>query len=155
MDICWNSGQVKFMCTSSSSLTEMWWGTLKDTTGKDTCLRFVSVLPSHSPFFLYPVLGLSLWLLCLSLNMFGKSGELYELLWVWFVLTCWSCPTSMFYSAKYPHVLNSGKRSSYIWASSAISNNPAQALHLGFLHLFPKPVNYDECLYPCHYKPPP
>lgn len=106
---------------------------MEDATGIDTCLSYVSILLSHLSLVpLFPVLGLLL-STSVSLKMVGKPGELYELLGVCFVLTCWSYPTSMLYSAKFLSHLGSEKRSSYVRASSAVPNNPALALYLASL----------------------
>lgn len=86
------------------------------------CLRCVSTLPFHSPLILLlHVLGLILWFLCLSLNTCAKSGNHCALLGRWFVLTCWSHPASMLYSANYVDptgALSSDKRSFYSYHQS-------------------------------------
>lgn len=132
----------------------MWWGTVKDATGNDTCLRYVSILLSHLS--LIPSISYSwpLIMTSVSLKMVGKPGALYELLGVCFVLTCWSYPTSMlnFANSLVPWVL---RRDPPMYGHPQLYPTilPRPYIYPLFLHLLPRSVSYGKCLYPCHYKP--
>lgn len=55
----------------------MWWGTVKDATGNDTCLRYVSILLSHLP--LIPSISYSWPLIMTSVS--GDGWETWRTIW--------------------------------------------------------------------------
>lgn len=132
----------------------MWWGTVKDATRIDTCLGYVSIVLSHLSLIPSVSCPWPLTITSMSLKMVGKPGELYELLGVCFVLTCWSYPTPCYTlpNSLVPWILRDPPMYGHPHLYPTIL--PWPYIQPLFLYLLPRPVSFGKCLYPCHYKPP-